>query len=111
MSLKNDPDCKAFSPTDREKRKTGQAKRAKSSGTFECLHFLFREDLPVAEVDNGNGFVMQQTEQLHHLAAVPGIEAMRPDSERAVQPFINWGFGVLDSWVIWRNGELKTRAS
>lgn len=100
MSLKNGPACKAFSPTDREKRKTGQAKRAKSSGTFECLHFLFRDILPVAEVDNGSVFFAQQTEQLRHLAAVPGIDAMRLDSERAVQPFINWGFGVLDSLVI-----------
>ena len=93
MSLKNGPDCKAFSPTDREKRKTGQAKRAKSSGTFGAL-------LPVAEVDNGGAFVAQQTERLCHPAADSGIEAMRPDSERVVQPFINWGFGVLDSWVI-----------
>ena len=100
MSLKNGPDCKAFCPTDREKRKTGQAKKAKSSGTFGALLLHFRDILPVAEVDNGGAFVAQQTERLCHPAADSGIEAMRPGSERAVQPFINWGFGVLDSWVI-----------
>lgn len=88
MSLKNGPDCKAFSPTDREKRKTRQAKKAKSSGTFGALLLHFRDILPVAEVDNGKVFVAQQAERLRHLAADSGIEAMRPGSERAVQPFI-----------------------